>query len=702
MRNSLLSKKLKRTETRLLIIDDNQIRYNQILELLDAKGHQVKACLLDDIKSFEKQLHNVWDVVIFGRAYDLKVEQAIALIQASKQPHLPVLMLKPEDYQFEQYMTFINKGIYDLVNLDYSARFYIDVIRALSYSRLVQTQQHLEDELENAQSQAQSLVEDSNKAVAIIQEGIHLQANPEYLALFGFKHEDEIIGLPLLDVLQPADLNDFKQRFKKISQGQFDQACFEMHTRQSQAASKNPLHIEFLPAAEEDALQLTIDCGTASNYATPHSKTTEGSEKSVLQQPAKTYQHINRTLLNQPANCNALVSVSLATCPNEIFHTNLNTLQGYFHNIQNFLKEQTHLPVFKIETGLFAVLVQAESASVLKSRLAGLAALEKPQLLAVGNSSYPLHLKLGYAELKSELGNEDQLEELLNRAFHNSLATLTQASDLELSAKLETTPLGFEADPKLLQQPTILQALQQKLESGDIRLKYQQLYDKYDTNLYTYEVTSGFIYENQWHNLADFKELADDPELSIKVDRWVLVEACKQLHNFITQYPEAKLIVNLNAPILLEDPQFPQLVAKLLTIVGSRVSHPLILQFSEKALNHDLPLVQKQMLVLRQHGAEISLRDFGMSMYSDSFLNQVEINYLSLDSRLSTMLADDVQVEQLQEKIANFLIIRPVEILLSELNDMNLFANAWNVEARYLQGDYFQKKLDHLSDVQDH
>ena len=77
-------------------------------------------------------------------------------------------------------------------------------------------------------------------------------------------------------------------------------------------------------------------------------------------------------------------------------------------------------------------------------------------------------------------------------------------------------------------------------------------------------------------------------------------------------------------------------------------------------------------------------------------------NYLSLDSRLSTMLADDAQVEQLQEKIANFLIIRPVEILLSELNDMNLFANAWNVEARYLQGDYFQKKLDHLSDVQDH
>jgi hypothetical protein len=45
--------------------------------------------------------------------------------------------------------------------------------------------------------------------------------------------------------------------------------------------------------------------------------------------------------------------------------------------------------------------------------------------------------------------------------------------------------------------------------------------------------------------------------------------------------------------------------------------------------------------------------------------------------------------------------MKSVEILLTDLNDMNLFANAWNVEARFLQGNYFQKKLDRLTDVQD-
>ena len=46
VRNSLLSKKLKRTETRLLIIDDNQLRYNQILEIFAQQEHQVHAIYL--------------------------------------------------------------------------------------------------------------------------------------------------------------------------------------------------------------------------------------------------------------------------------------------------------------------------------------------------------------------------------------------------------------------------------------------------------------------------------------------------------------------------------------------------------------------------------------------------------------------------------------------------------------------------------
>jgi EAL domain-containing protein (putative c-di-GMP-specific phosphodiesterase class I)/PAS domain-containing protein len=692
VRNSLLSKKLKRTETRLLIIDDNQLRYNQVLEIFASQDHQVKATLLDDFKAFEKQLNLPWDIVIFGRAYDLKIEQTLSLIQASAQPSLPVLLLEPENYSADQYQSYIHKGIYDVLNLKAPEAFYISIVRALSYSRLVQAEHRLLNELEAAQTQAQSLAAESHKAVALLQEGIHMSANAEYANLFGFNSEDDLIGLPILDVLQPEDLAQFKLRFKKISQGQFEHGRFELHT-QNPTVKNNPLQVEFIPSGDEDEIQLNIECGSSISISTPTSSAAPvvaekvSSLNSALQQ-------INRHLTNHPANVNALVLFSLNHCPNEVFQNDWRGTKAYFSNIQNFIKEQVNIPIYQIEKSLHAGLLQAESKEVLNSLLIGLNSLQKPQLLATEQYTFPLQLKLGYSELPKQINDQTAFEQILTKAFSSQLPTLnTPKIDADIGLTTEHIPKAV--------QLTLLQELKQKLDAGDIHLKYQQLYDKQDQYTHTYEVTGGFIHNNQWQDLNDLGDLKDDPELSVQLDRWILVEACKQLHNFITQYPKAKLVVNLNHHILLNDKKLPELIAKLLTIIGSKQAHPLILQFSELALQQNLSQAQPQIALLRQHGAEISIRNFGNSLYSESILNQIDTQYLSFDNKLTKQLASDKDMATLQEKILHFIGIKSVEILLIDLNDMNLFANAWNVEARFLQGNYFQKKLDRLTDVQD-
>ncbi|ENU24539.1 hypothetical protein F993_00783 [Acinetobacter proteolyticus] len=690
VRNSLLSKKLKRTETRLLIIDDNQLRYNQIAAIFNAQDHQIKATLLDDLKTFEKQLNLPWDIVIFGRAYDLKIEQTLSLIQASSQPSLPVLLLEPDDYNTDQYQNYIHKGIYDVLNLKVPETFYISLIRALSYSRLVQAEHRLLNELEAAQTQAQSLVAETHKAVAILQEGIHISANTEYAHLFGFSSEDELIGLPILDVLQPEDLAQFKLRFKKISQGQFEQGRFELRT-QNPTVKNNPLHIEFLPSGNEEEIQLNIECGSSSQAAAAPATVVSSEKVSSLN---SALQQINRQLTNHPANANAVVLFSLSNCPNEVFQSDWRSTKAYFANIQNFIKEQVSVPVYQVDSTLYVALFQAESKNVLNSLLIGLNSLQKPQLLATAQHTFPLHLKLGYCELAQAIPDEALFEQVLSKAF---TATLPVFNSPKIDSDIGLTTEHIPAKVQL----SLLQELKQKLDAGDIHLKYQQLYDKQDQHTHTYEVSGGFIYNNQWQDLSDLADLKDDVELSVQLDRWILVEACKQLHNFITQYPKAKLIVNLNHHVLLNDKKLPELVAKLLTIIGSKQAHPLILQFSEQALQQNLSQAQPQIALLRQHGAEVSIRGFGDSLYSDSMLQQIDAQYLSLHGKLTKMLASEKDIANLQEKILHFIGQKPVEIFLMELNDMNLFANAWNVEARFLQGNYFQKKLDRLTDVQD-
>ncbi|WP_173911215.1 EAL domain-containing protein [Acinetobacter sp. Marseille-Q1618] len=734
VRNLLLSKKLKLSETRVLIIDDNQIRYNTLMELFQSNDHLAQGLLLDDLKSFEKQLNTSWDLIIFGRAYDLKMEQAVTLIQASEQVNIPVILIRPTEYKPEQYEYFIHKGIYDIIDLKEPERCYISLVRALSYSRTLQSKQRLLQDLESAKTQAQSLVEEQHKASAFIEEGIHTQANPEYLQLFGLSSEDDIIGLPVLDILQPEDLNDFKNRFKKISQGQFDYGRFDIKTRNQNAQSKNPLRIEFLPGLEEDSLHLTIEVASTKAKVISHDTSVSGSSPSTT---SVVFAQINRAMINQPAKANALIVFSLAQCPNEVLELSWQDLLKYFEGIQSFIKEQTNQNVLNIDTGVYGILLQAGSESLLDSRISNLNVLQKPQLLEINQKTYSFHLKIGSASIQTERFNEAHFSELVVQAYNSRLSSQQSESDLQMSASLqetqielapiqledEATPIALELDttpeqstPTVIipnvEAPTpvqniqltdspILRQITEKLEQGEIRIKYQQLYDKQDTNLYTYEVTSGFIYENQWKKISNLVELDDDIELSIKLDRWILVEACKQLHNFIHQYPAAKIIVNLNRHVLFHDKQFPELISKLITIVGSRATHPIILQFDEEDIAKNIVEAQKHIAILREYGADIAIRRFGSTISSEAILQQSDITHLTLDEKYTQMLAKDTTLQSLQEMIQKYMEIKPVEFLLIQLDDMSAFANAWNVDARFLQGDYFQKKLDQLTDVQD-
>lgn len=722
---NLLSKKLKRSETRVLIIDDNQIRYNDILTIFQNQNHLVHAFLLDDLKTFEKQLNLPWDLVIFGQAYDLKVEQSITLIQATSKADIPVLLLKPEHYSNDQYQSYIHKGIYDVLDLDFPDHFYITLVRALSYSRSVQSQQNLLNDLESAQQLKQVLVEEQKKATATIQEGIHTQANPEYLSLFGLHSVDDLVGLPLLDIIQPKKVIDFKSRFKKVTQGQFEFGRFEIDTLNDTAKGENPLKIEFLPSSDEDAVQITIETtnpsATAGNSDHLDNSNTFATP-SMGKEPV--FNSIQRFIKNQPAQENALILFSLACCPDSVLNTNWATFSGYFAKLFEFIKAQTNGTVFKVETGLYATIIQAESKDILSSRLTGLTALEKPQLVQIGEQTFHQTVRIGYHLFDSKVldqhdFNQTHFDLWIAQAYNTRLPKSSTDADFDLSVahvepprKAAPSTLSLEAKTVNIAEPSfaiepisssspVLERIQQALDNSEIQLKYQQLYDKQDINLNTYEVCSGFIHDNQWYNISNLIELDQEPELSIKVDRWILVEACKQLHNFVTQYPEAKLVVNLNRHILLRDKQLPELLSKLITIVGSRASHPLILQFDEDDFAKSLIESTKAINVLRDHGAEISIRGFGASISSDAILKQTDITRFTLDEKLAKMLNSNKELKKLQQQIEAFNAVKPIEMILKSLNDMSAFANAWNVDVRFLQGDYFQKKLDHLTDVQD-
>lgn len=272
-----------------------------------------------------------------------------------------------------------------------------------------------------------------------------------------------------------------------------------------------------------------------------------------------------------------------------------------------------------------------------------------------------------------------------------AVATPAPVAPVSEPAKVETSNESWSP---------LLQRLQQDLQHGLVTLRYQQLYDKEDQNTHTYEVSSSFIFDNKWHDLIDLEELNQAPELSWELDRWMVIEASKQLHHFVKQYPNAQIIVNLNQHSL-SNPQLPELVAKVSKMIGGRQTYPLVLQFSEKAISENVGLAQHHVQILTQSGVQIAVRDFGNLLLSNTILERVTVSHIGLARSFTKMINKEAEAQELQEKIQGFMEIRPVSVSLHGLDDMGSFANAWNVDARYIQGDYFQKRMDHLVDVND-
>ncbi|WP_432525420.1 EAL domain-containing protein [Moraxella sp. ZY21109] len=875
MRNALFTQKLKLSEIRLLIVDDNQVRYNKIVEILQEQSLQVNALLLDDIRSFEKQLATSWDLIIFGRAYDLKLEQAFPIIQNSIQPDIPVLMLRDEDYHPDQYSQYLNKGVFDILNLDFTASTYMMLVRALSYSRSIQATKRLNEELETMQQHAQHLAHESSKAIALLEEGIHAQANEEYVKLFGFKSEDDLIGLPVMDVLQPKNIQQFKQNFKKISQGQFEQTGLEISTSNPNA-THSYLKLEYFPA-EDGAVQLIVDTIEGKGSAL-------GGEK--IHPLSSAMLSMMRHIKNNPANFNTLVVMGLKQCPEAILEAHWEEKLNYFREVTKYLQDYNDATVYRIDPLTYITLVQTESQAVLDARLSSLKSLQKPQLLTIADKTLPLNLRLGYQILTEQQYDDESFLAVVGQAYdtllpeakaqanddflslieetpapvatpvpsvalemdiepvvaqvntpvstigdldldldlglETDIATsapviepvtanpLNDSLDLDLSldiAPLDTpvvpsAPVGSDlglslelepmttsvAEPSLsleieqpeiqldglslqldepettaptisglsleIEQPSIelaldkvepvvepvavqaveiesiaptpivepiapatvgtpvpmikpttsssadwspmLKSLQQNLQHGLVSLRFQQYYDKDDSMMFTYEVSSSFIYDNAWKDLVDMPDLNEAPELSIELDRWMVIEASKQLHNFVTQYPNSRIVVNLNQHILT-NPQFPELVGKLAKMIGGQQQRPLVLQFSEKALSENVGISQHYIAELKKQGVDIAVRGFGTLLLSKTILERIPMDIIGLHTDFNKQVHDTNGAAELQEKMNEFKEICPnANFVLHDLDDMNSFANAWNVEARFIKSAYFQKKMDNL------
>ena len=143
-----------------------------------------------------------------------------------------------------------------------------------------------------------------------------------------------------------------------------------------------------------------------------------------------------------------------------------------------------------------------------------------------------------------------------------------------------------------------------------------------------------------------FVPFAEEVGLIDVVDRFVLVEACAQLHQWQERglvQPDVSISVNLSAHELA-DAATQRHVAEMLTASNFDPAN-LVLEITESAMMKDTQAVVQNLHALKSLGLRIALDDFGTGYSSLAYLERLPIDILKIDqSFVASLVEDEEQV----------------------------------------------------------
>ena len=226
----------------LLVIDDDQLYAERLVHLLGSYYDSVNLGFLDDKEELLKSLRQSWDVLVFGQAYDMNFTDAIAIIQ-EQNIDLPSVCLINKDTAAnanneEGMPSIVNGTMVKAVSAEQEMAVIMAICLLHNNLRSRRQLQSLRHVLSEAEQRANVLIKNSKSAVAYIDQGIHIFANDPYLQLFGFKSMNEVIGIPIIDLIAGGDnVKAFKQFLRQFDKGSRKDVEFNFESRRTDGST---------------------------------------------------------------------------------------------------------------------------------------------------------------------------------------------------------------------------------------------------------------------------------------------------------------------------------------------------------------------------------------------------------------------------------------------------------------------------------
>ena len=680
---------------RLIVADQSENAANAIDSRLRDAGIATRFQYVDDLSMALEHMSNI-DLLLCNASLD-GTSSAIPELRKHG-PNVPIVLLTTnptEPFDAEQGMLL---GASDVVPIEQRERLLMVCRRELNNRSQDLRFDQLRQALEEAEQRCQLLLDSSKAAIAYVHEGMHIYANPGYLKLFGYAEADDLLGLPIMDLLDGETAGRLKETLKTFRASREEQTIDFAATNAAGEAIAGTMTLAAAEYEGESCLQLTLrqsepELPTLSDLAPPSQEqpapTAAAADVPAASEDLVADKDIGSFLVaaeNEREDAsNKLVAVFVAQLDELGKHRGEFGLRGseIICDRVALAIEQAAAPApsVRIEAHRFGFLIAGTDRDAIIEQADAVRQAVEDTLLEVDQKTVRPTVTVGGCLIEGK----ESVEKTLDTAFWHldSIADNERSNRVDLAQGSQESQVNQEA-------AKTLQLINEAIEKQKFRLVFQPIISLRGDSDEHYEVFMRMLDRNGETLVPhQFLRTAIDNGVAGKIDRWVILQSIKQLSVHRSRGHETRLTINVTSNCIA-DPGFMQWLG--VAIKAARLpSDAVIFQFTEQ----DAATYLRQSIEfaegLKKLHCRSSLSRFGLVEDPFAQLDDIPVDMVKIDGSIVKDMETREDVRERLNDTIKKLQSRGKLTIVPMVESAQALSSLWQAGANYIQGHYLQE-----------
>jgi PAS domain S-box-containing protein len=575
----------------------------------------------------------------------------------------------------------MQQGARDVITLKAPARLRAVVTRELEAHRQARALNSTLSSAREYRDQLKSFMAGSADAIAFVQEGIVVDANPAWLELYGFAEADAVVGTPLMDAFDPDAHSALKGALVACLQGKWNDLPLRANALLNDGNSV-PLEMELSRAEFEGdpAVKLCVAAKRREDEPLAEQLT------DALQYDAATgalqrrfyIEHLKKHLA-QPikAGVRQLVSIEpdkLGAICDDLGPLLVEEFAGQFAGLVSESRQPDDL-FGRFGEGAFMILMERGTPRDIETWCSNLLRKVAQQVFRIGDKQISCTCSIGIGALDPRSPN-------LSQSITDAIAA--RRSSQQGSGNRLTIIDHQDEDTKRQASDEIwTRHIKAALMDNRFRLMQQPIASLLGEDRGMFDVLVRMIDEQGQELLpAEFMAAAERNDLMKHIDRWIIGAAM----TFCASRPVKQLFVRLSQDSVRDKSllQWLSNQLKATRIDANRIAF----QVSEQVANEYLADTMELATGLRKAGFLFALEHFGTGRDPKRMLSTLPVNYIKVDGTLMQGLSVDQNLQQRVREFVDQAKAKQVSTIAERVQDANTMAVLWQLGIEFIQG-YF-------------